>query len=60
MEKNWADLIGEEKKLKSPAWHETVLKDREEAYKAGKSHRIRLGTSHEKDQKEILKKIRMS
>jgi len=22
--------------MKSPAWHETVLKDREEAYEAGK------------------------
>jgi hypothetical protein len=36
MEKNLADLIREKKKFKSPAWHETVLKDREETYKAGK------------------------
>lgn len=36
MERLWADLTREEKKFKSPAWHETVLKDREEAYKAGK------------------------
>jgi len=36
METLWADLTRYEKKLKSPAWHETVLKDREEAYAAGK------------------------
>jgi hypothetical protein len=31
MEALWADL-----RLESPAWHETVLRDREEAYAAGK------------------------
>jgi len=36
MEALWADLSRDEKKLKSPAWHETVLKDREEAFTAGK------------------------
>ncbi len=36
METLWADLSRDEKKLKSPAWHETVLKDRQEAYVAGK------------------------
>jgi putative addiction module component (TIGR02574 family) len=36
MEALWANLTRDEKKLKSPAWHETVLKDREEAYVAGK------------------------
>ena len=36
METLWADLSRDEKKLKSPAWHETVLKDREEAFMAGK------------------------
>jgi putative addiction module component (TIGR02574 family) len=36
MEALWADLSRDEKKLKSPAWHEAVLKDREEAYEAGK------------------------
>ena len=36
MERLWADLTRDEKKFKSPAWHETVLKDREVAYKAGK------------------------
>ncbi len=36
MEVLWADLARDETKLKSPAWHETVLKDREEAFAAGK------------------------
>ena len=36
MEVLWADLTRDETKLKSPAWHETVLKDREEAFAAGK------------------------
>jgi len=36
MEALWADLSRDEKKLKSPAWHETVLKDREGAFMAGK------------------------
>jgi len=36
MESLWADLTQDEKKLESPPWHETVLKDREEAFSAGK------------------------
>ena len=36
METLWADLSRDEQTLKSPAWHETVLKDREEAFAAGK------------------------
>ncbi len=36
METLWADLSRDEKKLKSPAWHEAVLQDREEAYVTGK------------------------
>jgi len=36
MEALWADLSRDETKLKSPAWHETILKDREEAFVAGK------------------------
>jgi len=36
MEALWADLSRDERKFKSPAWHETVLKDREEAHMAGK------------------------
>jgi hypothetical protein len=36
METLWADLTRDEKNLKSPAWHETVLKDREQAFTAGK------------------------
>lgn len=36
METLWAELTRDEKKLESPAWHEAVLKDREEAFAAGK------------------------
>lgn len=36
MEDIWADLSRNAKSLKSPPWHETVLKDREGAYAAGK------------------------
>lgn len=36
METLWADLTRDEKKLGSPAWHETILKDRGEAFAAGK------------------------
>jgi len=36
MEALWANLTRDEKKFRSPAWHETVLQDREEAYIAGK------------------------
>ena len=36
MEALWADLSRDEERLKSPSWHETVLKDREEAYAGGK------------------------
>jgi hypothetical protein len=36
MEALWGELTRDEKKLKSPAWHETVLKDREEAFENGK------------------------
>jgi hypothetical protein len=37
METLWAELSRDEKALKSPAWHETVLKDREEGFAAGKA-----------------------
>lgn len=36
METIWTDLTRDEKKLKSPAWHKTVLEDREKAFVAGK------------------------
>lgn len=43
MENLWAHLSKDEKALESPAWHETVLKDREEAFAAGKWHEGRVG-----------------
>ncbi|MEK6539948.1 MAG: addiction module protein [Deltaproteobacteria bacterium] len=36
METLWADLTRDETKIESPAWHKTVLKDREKAFAAGK------------------------
>jgi hypothetical protein len=35
MEVLWEELTRDEKKLKSPFWHEAVLKDREGAFTAG-------------------------
>jgi hypothetical protein len=37
METLWAELSRDQKALKSPDWHETVLKDREEAFATGKA-----------------------
>lgn len=36
METLWADLTRDNKKFESPAWHEAVLRDREEAFAVGK------------------------
>lgn len=36
METLWADLTRDETKLESPAWHKTILEDREKALRAGK------------------------
>jgi putative addiction module component (TIGR02574 family) len=53
MEALWTNLTRDEKKLKSPAWHETVLRDREEAFAAGK-----VGVSDwEQAKKRIKKKV---
>ncbi len=35
MEALWADLSRHEENLQSPAWHEQVLKEREERVKSG-------------------------
>jgi putative addiction module component (TIGR02574 family) len=53
METLWADLTRDEKKLKSPAWHDTVLRDREEAYEAGKA----TVSDWEQAKKRIKKKV---
>jgi len=53
METLWADLTRDEKQLKSPAWHKTVLKDREEAFAAGKV----TVSDWEQAKKRIKKKI---
>jgi len=36
METLWAELSRDAKNLESPAWHKTVLEDREEAFNTGK------------------------
>ena len=36
METLWADLSRDDTKLESPAWHKSVLEEREEAFKDGK------------------------
>lgn len=36
MEVIWNDLTREENNIKSPAWHEEILKEREEALISGK------------------------
>ncbi len=38
MESIWDDITQDESALKSPAWHETVLKDREDALASGKAN----------------------
>ena len=53
MEALWADLTRDETKFKSPAWHETVLKDREEAFAAG---RVTV-SEWEQAKKRIRKKV---
>jgi putative addiction module component (TIGR02574 family) len=53
MEELWADLVKDEKKLESPAWHGEILKERGVAYSAGK-----LTTSDwEQAKKRIKKKV---
>ena len=51
MEMLWADMVVNEKNLESPAWHETVLKDREAASVAGK-----ITVSSWEEAKERIKK----
>jgi hypothetical protein len=53
METLWGDLTRDEKTLKTPAWHETVLKDREEAFAAGKV----TASDWERAKKRIKKKV---
>jgi hypothetical protein len=51
METLWADMIGNEKNLESPAWHEAILNEREAALDAGQ-----LTVSDWADAKERIKK----
>jgi putative addiction module component (TIGR02574 family) len=51
MEMFWVDMIGNEKTLESPTWHEAVLSDRETALNAGK-----ITASNWEEAKERIKK----
>jgi putative addiction module component (TIGR02574 family) len=51
METLWADMIGNEKNLESPAWHAAILNDREAALNAGT-----ITTSSWEEAKERIKK----
>lgn len=53
METLWTDLIRDEKKLESPAWHKAVLRERAAAYAAGKV----TTTDWEQAKKRIKKKV---
>lgn len=51
MEMLWADMVGNEKTLESPAWHEAILNDRQAALDAGK-----ITVSDWEEAKERIKK----
>ena len=53
METLWADLTRNEKRFKSPEWHEDVLRDREKALMSGKT----TTTDWEVAKKRIQKKL---
>lgn len=53
MERLWADLSKNEKKLESPTWHDAVLKEREKAYVAGNMK----SADWEEAKKRIKKKL---
>ena len=53
METLWASLTQNEKRFKSPAWHESVLKDREKAFKAGRVTVSDWGKAKERIRKKV-------
>ena len=55
METIWADLSRYEKALKSPAWHEAVLKDRGQAYASGKAPSADWEQSKKRIKKNFMK-----
>jgi len=54
METLWADISQDEKKLESPAWHETVLKDRGDAFAADKVTVSDWGRAKKRIKKNII------
>jgi len=53
METLWAELTRDETNLESPAWHKTILEDREKALRAGKV----TASDWEQAKKRIRKKV---
>ena len=53
METIWTDLIQDEKKLESPAWHKAILRERSEAYAEGSV----TASDWEQAKKRIKKKV---
>ena len=53
METLWADLSRNEKVYQSPVWHESVLRDREKAFKSGKATVSEWGKAKEKIRKKF-------
>jgi hypothetical protein len=53
METLWADLTRDERTLESPVWHETILKDREEAFGAGEVTASDWGQAKKRIQKKV-------
>jgi hypothetical protein len=53
METLWADMSRDEKKFESPAWYGSVLKEREEAYAAGKLTASEWGEAKKRIKKKV-------
>ena len=54
MESIWDDITQDESDLKSPDWHETVLKDREDALESGKANVSDWDKAKERIRKNVL------
>lgn len=53
MEALWADLSRDDKSFESPDWHKAVLREREEAFKAGKDTLIDWEEAKERTRKNV-------
>lgn len=53
LESLWADLAGDEETLDSPLWHESILREREESFRNGKT----IASDWEEVKKRLRKKL---